>query len=758
MGEYDGAQTPIEKRTDLGQEPGAGVSYWLMQLRLAEREEINWVNRARKIINRYRDERGSQVLSTAARFNMLWSMTETLKPWLYSRGPTAEVERRFKDADPKGRLASQILERCLRYEDDADNFDTVMRAVVEDRLLPGRGIARVLYVPYYDEPNEPEEEEEEDGETEANEDAERQQLAASGRGDGASVVGIGSATDAGEALELAVEPVREVVWEEARVDYVFWEDFRCSPARRWKEVTWVAFRSYLTRAELENRFPECGKDVTLDYTPKGLESYKGSAPADGYKKATVWEIWDKTKRKVVWIAPSYSKAPLDEQPDPLGLTNFFPCPQPLTATTTNDRLTPVPDYLEYQDQALELDTITARLAKHVEALKVKGVYAGSEKAVLSQLITAGGDNVLVPCDDWMALAQKGGLKNLIEWLPIEQIAGVMLNLYQAREHTKQVIYEVTGLADIIRANTQPQETATAQQLKSNFATMRLSESQREVARFARDMVRLRAEVISRHFSDRTMQMMSNLPEEMPARPEEPMRPGPNRVAMDPNALLAYEQEYRAWQAADGLWQEEYDRQQKQFADACNVLRADAGRGFRVDIETDSTVAADEQQDKQLAIEFVTQVTAYLEKAVPAAKADPTLAPLLVELLMFAVRHFKAGRSVEAKLQEAMDKILEAAKQAENAPQQAPADPALVAAQTEQQTALTKAAVERERIQTDAALETRQQDIDAANDAADRELDRQKAEADTTIAAARELNAGVRAVRTLRQPQAKPQMQ
>src|SRR5262249_37886465 len=151
-------------------------------------------------------------------------------------------------------------------------------------------------------------------------------------------------------------------------------------------------------------------------------------PADLYKKALVREYWDKAKRQVVWIAPGTSDMVLDEIDDPLRLPDFFPNPDPLLATTTNDKRIPVPDYVEYQDQARELDAITGRIDKLVTALKVAGVYPGEEKAVLQQLIDSGTENKLIPVHDWQNWSDRGGMKTFIEWLPIEQIAQTLIQL------------------------------------------------------------------------------------------------------------------------------------------------------------------------------------------------------------------------------------------------------------------------------------------------------------------------------------------
>jgi rubredoxin len=48
-------------------------------------------------------------------------------------------------------------------------------------------------------------------------------------------------------------------------DYVFWDDFRTSPARTWEEVTWVARRVYMGREEGVERFGEIFKDAPLSH-------------------------------------------------------------------------------------------------------------------------------------------------------------------------------------------------------------------------------------------------------------------------------------------------------------------------------------------------------------------------------------------------------------------------------------------------------------------------------------------------------------
>ncbi|MGO8448160.1 hypothetical protein ACC791_37205, partial [Rhizobium ruizarguesonis] len=49
-------------------------------------------------------------------------------------------------------------------------------------------------------------------------------------------------------------PPEAISDERVCIDYVHWSDFLHSPARRWKDVTWVERRVPMTDEELEKRF------------------------------------------------------------------------------------------------------------------------------------------------------------------------------------------------------------------------------------------------------------------------------------------------------------------------------------------------------------------------------------------------------------------------------------------------------------------------------------------------------------------------
>jgi hypothetical protein len=575
----------------------------------------------------------------------------------------------------------------------------MMKGVVEDKCLPGRGVARVLYVPHFGDPI-----------PGVNSEWEAE-------GAAAAVVNApgdeGKKDDAGEQQPQQPEPApaREVVYEECCTQYVYWEDYLEGPARTWRQVPWVRFRAYMTRKELVDRFGTKGKQVNLDFTTKGTDSEdEKNVPDDLLKKATVHETWDRTRRKVYWWAPSTPDLVLDEVDDPLQIPGFFPNPDPLLATTTTEKRIPVADYIEYQDQARELDTLTARIDRLTKALRVAGVYAGSEKQVLQQLVEDAGENRLIPVEDWASFAtDKGGLQNLIQWLPIEQIAATLIQLYDARDKVKQIIYEITGIADIIRGATAAEETATAQQLKSNFASLRIGPQQRDVARFAKGMIRLMASVIMQQFDAKTISMITGFPELLPV-PQLPPAPQPQILGRDPQTGAgtmvpnpAFAQYQQAAQQAQAI-QAQNQKLQAQFDAAIKLLRDDAQHGFKIDIEADSTILPDEQQEKADRTEFLGKFIPLMEQAIPMSQGNPAMAGLIKEVVLFAVRGFKVARPLEESIEKAFDQIAQMPPQ----PPKGKGDPAkaqadLQVAQTKEETARMKIAADQQESQSDLAF-------------------------------------------------------
>ena len=550
-----------------------------------DNEFAKWQARTKKIIKRYRDDTRGQTLTESAKFNILWSNVQTLRPAVYAKLPKADIGRRFGDNDPVGRVAGQLLERAIDFEiEHYPDYRSTMSYCVEDRFLGGRGTAWVRYEPH---------------------------TAPIGiEDDGVSVTGD---IEQGEGAPPQMERIE---YECAPVDYVHWRDFGHSTARTWEEVGQVWRWVYMTREALVERFgEEMAAKIPLDQGPEPLNAYNENKRL--YNRAKICELWDKETQKVYWFSKGMPQI-IDVRDDPLGLEGFYPCPRPLYATTTSDTLVPVPDFVLYQDQAMELDILSDRIDGLVKSLRVRGVYDASQPA-LQRLMTEGDNNALIPVDKWMAFSEKGGLKGSIDLLPLDTLANALLNCYRAREDIKSQIYEITGIADIIRGVSAASETATAQQIKGQYAGLRLRSMQEEVAMFAAELIRLKAQVMCMHYQ--------------------------------PETILAYA-------AAEQMTPAD----QQLIPQALELIRNKPLRSFRIDIASDSLVMLDENQNKQDRLQFLQAFGGFLAQALPVGQASPEMVPMMMELLRFGMQAFKAARPIEGQIDATLQQLAQAAQQ------------------------------------------------------------------------------------------------
>jgi hypothetical protein len=679
---------------------------WIAELNASEKFQRRWLERAKKIVRQFKRQEELPENDPRKQFAILWSNTETMKPAIYSRPPEAVVGRRFKSEDPVARMASEVLERALGASIDLQDLDGRLREVRDDFVLIGRGQSWERYCPQY-----------------GPEETSQVKLQVVGGGEGDDQSPKAYADDAGNEYPdgdervqfgedgqpfMAGEPFRPVVYEESLTDYVNWEDFGHSEARTWPEVRFVWRRVYLSREELVERFGTVGKIVPLDWGPirQGLKDIS----ADVQNKAAVYEIWDKATRKAYWVSKSFSSRCLDERPDPLGLDGFFPCPKPVLATTANDSVIPTPDYAYYQGQANEIDKLTGRVAELQDALKVRGFYAAVQKTNLNQLFNAA-NNVLIPVPEWAGVRERGGARGMVEYWPIDIVVAALQALIEQRQQLINDVYQITGIGDVMRGMNDPRATATAERIKGAWGTLRVRDRQKEMIRFARDVLRIKGEVIAQKFDIPTLKAISGV--EMPTAEEKAQ------------AQATYQQGAQAYQVAVQQAQAAQQPPPPQpevppeiqsaldsptWEDVVGLLRDKPGRQFRIDVETDSTVEPDEQEDRAAAIEFITALSTFIAQWGPQVQAQPALAPLASEALLYVVRRYRAGRELEATIERVMQQIMASPPKPEQAeaPDKTPVEVQTLKNQQEQ----LKQQSETQRAELEANVEMRGQDIDA----------------------------------------------
>lgn len=514
--------------------------------------------------------------------NLFWSNTQVILSAIYGRLPTAEVDRKFDDfLDDEARVAGIIMQRVLNgdIQREYDDTSAAMRDAVQDRFIVGLGQVWCRY-----------EVEFETEETPALDPMTGQPLI-------------------DEQGAPVMEQTEKLLHEDAMTDYVHWEDFRYSPCRRWRECRWVARRCWMNEAALKKRFeltdqqlqmiPMVSRSQDDDSTLSTGDSVLSATP---FKQAGVWEIWSKDDNYVCWFVEGTSFI-LDELDDPLELDDFFPCPQPVVATTLTKAFLPRADYAMAQDLYKELDRINAQISRLTQAVKAAGVYDKTAAPVKSLLTTAV-QNALVPVDNWSAFVERGGMKGVMDWLPIEQFVNAIMQLTQRKAQLERDLYEVLGISDIMRGASVASETLGAQQLKVQYGGARLANLQSQTARFVSEVMRIRANIVSNFFSPETLKKRS-LIDRTPDAP---------------------------------------------YADAAIALLKNFGTAmYSVTVTADSLAAPDWAAEKEARTEFMGAASNYLMAAAPLVAQAPEVGSFLIKLLQWGAAGFKGGKTIEGVL-------------------------------------------------------------------------------------------------------------
>lgn len=645
-----------ETYADFGEGTKGKCAYWKAEIHACNKEMDEWRERATKTVNRYRDDRKGQAFAlTQKKYNMLWSIINTTMPAVYGKPPEPIVMRRFTDPDQVARVASLILERGLEFQLCSQrSFHAAIKGALQDRLLPGMGVVWVRF----------------------------------------------QKDESSPTNTITDDYYARLSGSVAAVDYVYWEDFGFVPSRVWEEVPAVWRIVYMTKDQLDKRFP--GKKIPLDYTPARHPTATSSTQETDepkhtvFKQARIYEIWDKRTSKVCWVSTGCDDL-LDEKDDPMHFPGFFPCPKPLFATNTTGNLVPVPDYCMYQDQATEIDNLTQRLDMLVKACKVVGLYDSSQLGI-ERMLTEATDNQLIPVDTWAAFAEKGGIKGVIDFLPLDDILEVITRLFETRQQLIQDIYQITGLSDIIRGASNPNETLGAQKIKAQFASVRLDALKQDLARFATETLQLMGHVMVEFFDPQTlvdqsaimqspdgqkavkdaqaamqarMQTQMQQPSPLPQQAPPGGAPGGMLPAPGGNVLPMHPPMGPQAPAPDPATPGNI------VGAAIELLKKGKQADYRIEIAADSLIEPDLEAAREASTAFITSITQFFQQALPAMQENPQMAPISKALLMFGIRNFRAGRDVEGIIDAAFSEM-------ENNPAPPKPDPKMQAVQVKAQ--------------------------------------------------------------------------
>lgn len=477
--------------------------------------------------------------------NIFWSSIETLKPFLYFKAPKIYVDRKSKQSNPIEAAAAHILEKALEWDLEQFDFDSVVKYARNDFLLSGCGVLYEKYTPKL------------------------------------------------KKIAVDAENVAEVIdGEKVETVYIDPVDFIADSEKVgiWENCSWVARVINMTKDEVIAQFGE----KFAKYIDEGKDKED--------KNTKVYEIWDKVGKQVLYFCRDF-KGEILKKTDLPDLESVLPLPKPIFCTLTNDSLIPVPDYSEIKAMLDELDGINNRMRLTMQALKVSGCYDNAFPELANILDK---DVALLSLSDFDKLKEAGGIAGIIDFMPIQQYIDTLTTLAQQRQDVTAQIYEVTGVSDIMRGNSDPSETATAVTKKTNFGTLRNQDRQNDMQRFITDLLKIKAEMICELFQDETLaQFVGNY---------EP------RLAMQAIALL----------------------------------RQDKIRNLIVGVETDTSFNQDNEQENILnAVKIVNDL---ITMSFQFVSAQPALLPLYKQMVESVIVTLPNTRQFEPVIDDVFNKI------------------------------------------------------------------------------------------------------
>jgi hypothetical protein len=589
---------------------------WLKMIEHAEKAFDQWHKTCDNLAKEYANLKRLASSRSDREFQMFYANLEVVKPSIYSRAPQPVAVPRFKDRKPVPRKASEMMERALVTSFDIEMVHETMKRVRDDLALFGRGVVWARYETY----------------------------------------------EKGEELKECV-----------RYEWVHRKDFLHEPSRFWAETGWVARGTWLTKEQGVKRFGKgWGDDITYEEAKDTADAYQVE------KKARVWELWHRGKDLVVWLHPN-AKMVLDINAPHLSLEGFFPCPRPAFATLEDDSLVPVPDGCFYKDQLEEINELTARISSLSEALRLVVIYpAGAEgvgEAVEAAIAQTDNRRTWVPVAGLGNLAmQTGGkLSDAIWEMPVDKVAATITQLIALRRELISDVYQISGVSDIMRGETDANETLGAQQLKSQYGSIRIKDRQSEMVRLCDAILNIAGEIMAENFAPQTMISLSQI--DLPKQADVLKKHEAAMMQEIDAAIEQVEQGMAQGQPAPTPQQAEQAKQaivakhQAEIAEVVTIekvfalLKAERTRPFVLQIATDSTIQPDENAEKAARSEFATAFAQMSGALAPLMQAAPKeAAPLSGAMLKFVLAPFRAGREMEQVIEEFVDNMTEKANQ------------------------------------------------------------------------------------------------
>lgn len=617
------------------------------------------------------------------RFPIYWSSIKTYMPMIYSRPGVPVAEKQFDDLDDNlARLACVALERAAKYAIKPPSFHRAMIATRDAFLHSGKAAPRIVFHSeitdepvkvYYTQ--------------QQMVDPQSQQpfsIWVNDRGEPLTEDVELIQDEAGYYLESATEKLEKV---EVIADPVYRMDYLHNPdARNEEEIWWKGYRACLDSHEFREKFGEEALESVQAEDKRQDEEQEDKAKYAA--RYAVWEIWDKRKKRVLFVPENGTKilTPVaGNESDPYELAGFFPSPAFIIGTVGDKHFWPVPDYIQLQSLVEQLHALYRRLRILIRAVRRRGLY-DSQIPELQALEDALDEAEYIGVENFKELIGDGGLEAIVKHFPTNELSSAIVETVSVSEQLEAKLDQLYGIPDIVRGSSDPNETASAQQQKGHYLSLRSSNPAEMMQELVRETVELMVDLMFKRFPESKLEQVCGVP----------------------------------------FWKEEDKQYWPQVLALC---RDDQDRKIRVNIQTDSTITANRNAEVEQKNFLAKTVFEGISAMAAAGQQVPEMVPVAAEALMLVIQGAAHGKQVEDKMRQALEQMMQP-----KPPEQAPPDPAIVKAQIEQQMQQAELAFKEKELQLDSLLKRAELQAQKAKTEAEVRIAAYKAEADANTSA------------------------
>jgi hypothetical protein len=543
-------------------EPSRKQQLWLKRIKEEQKAHQDFRDRAKEVAEVYRKQADTVELYVP----LFWQVVSIEHTGCFSNQPVPDVRPR-NDANQKTyRDVARCIQRGLGFCVDQPSFDENFHRVVDDYLAIGIGVPRVKLESMITKRTE-------------EQPIMSQQVVGYDQFGAPMMQEVQTGT---EKIEIEEVGDQSINWE-----FVPWMNFGWEECNNFKNCDFIYIKHPMTRREIKRRF---GKMVAA-------KSDTSSTKTEGQKTYDIYEVWDRVKREVHFIAEGEADI-LETVDDPLELKDFYPIPTPMMMNLPSDKLIPQSDYDYIEPYDVEINRLQERRMGLLDQIRASGAYDSGLPELKDMFENEDGE--YTPIANLMQrLSTMGGIENVLTHLPIKDKALVLGQLTDQIKFIRAQVDEVLGISDIVRGVTAASETATAQEIKGRWVGVRLTRKRETVQYCIREMMRIMAQLLGSHITPQNLQRMTQM------------------------------------QITDEMLQ---------------IMQDDVLMEFTIDIETDSTVAKDEAREMETKQEMLNGVAQYAQSVLPMVKENQMPASVASAILAAALKPYtRYDRQLEEEM-------------------------------------------------------------------------------------------------------------